>query len=206
MPGREVDEVGGGEAEVDDVDALRVRALGEGGGELDAVGSHVPPDEHLRARLGEPGEGGADRPTMPASSWSGTVPRMSYALKIGARSGMAGRPYGVGCYGRGDRLRRPGRVVGARRGPASHPEQVADQANRLGRPPATTVRSAGLDGHGDLDQRQAVALDQVQHLDVEGEAVDDGRPKISRPTSDRNALQPALRVADWPSRGGRSSG
>ena len=45
--GREVHEVGGREAEVDDVDALGAHAVGERGGELDARGPHVAPDQHL---------------------------------------------------------------------------------------------------------------------------------------------------------------
>ena len=68
--------------EVDDVDALGGDALGEGGGELDARRAHVVGDEDRgwrRVVVGdEAGERGADRARRwSASSWSGTVPRMS---------------------------------------------------------------------------------------------------------------------------------
>ena len=57
----EVQEVGGGHAEVGDVDALGPHAVGEGGGELDARLAHVAGDEDL-GRPGEAGHGAADGP------------------------------------------------------------------------------------------------------------------------------------------------
>ena len=76
-----VDEVGRGQAEVDDVEALRRDAVGERGGELDAGRPHVARHEDARRALvlgGEAREGGADAPAhRSASSWSGAMPRMS---------------------------------------------------------------------------------------------------------------------------------
>ena len=79
--GGEVHEVGGGQAEVDDVDPLGRDALGEGRRQLHPGRSHVAGDEDLLhgALLveGEAGERRTDRPRRAASSWSGTVPRTS---------------------------------------------------------------------------------------------------------------------------------
>ena len=82
LPGGEVHEVGGGQAEVDDVEPLGAHAVGERGGELDARWGACP---------ARPAPCAAP-PTWPttntakaspraratsASSWSGVVPRMS---------------------------------------------------------------------------------------------------------------------------------
>ena len=63
VAGGEVGDVGGGHAEVDDVEALVEHALGEGRRQLHAGGAHVAGDEHPGGAvvLGrEAGEGGAD--------------------------------------------------------------------------------------------------------------------------------------------------
>ena len=58
-PGGEVQEVGGAEPEIDDVDALLEHALGERRDELHAGRPHVPGDDHPIGR-GEAGEGDPD--------------------------------------------------------------------------------------------------------------------------------------------------
>ena len=80
MARREVQEVGGGHAEVDDVDAFGPHPVGEGGRQLHAALAHVAGHQDL----GVPTKRAMARPMarhMSASSWSGTVPRTSYALK-----------------------------------------------------------------------------------------------------------------------------
>ena len=88
--GGEVEQVGRGEAEVDDVGALGPGAEGERLGQLDA---------RTRACPGPPGSSGppVNRATATpmARNWralssSGTTPRMSYALKTWEREAMAG--------------------------------------------------------------------------------------------------------------------
>jgi hypothetical protein len=66
MPaGGEEHEIGGGQAQVDDVEPLPGDALGEGGGELLTGGAHVAGDEDPLGAVGghaEAGEGGTDGP------------------------------------------------------------------------------------------------------------------------------------------------
>ena len=61
LAGRVVDEVGGGEPQVDDVDALGGRALGERARELDARLAHVARHDDARGSR-EAGERGTDAP------------------------------------------------------------------------------------------------------------------------------------------------
>jgi hypothetical protein len=61
--GGEVEQVGGGEAEVDHRGSLRPDAVGEGGGQLDPRFAHVPGHQHGRGP-GEPGHGHADGPEL----------------------------------------------------------------------------------------------------------------------------------------------
>ena len=64
----EVHEVGGGQPEVDDVEALALHPLGEGAGELDAASAACrarrAPGWRPSASVGEAGEGGADGPAQ----------------------------------------------------------------------------------------------------------------------------------------------
>ena len=84
----EVELVGRGEADLDDVGALLGDALGEGRDELGRGRPHVVTDRRCRRRPHRrPGR--TRRPsarTTSASSWSGTMPRTSYALTNVARS------------------------------------------------------------------------------------------------------------------------
>ena len=82
--GGEVHEVGRRQPEVDDVDALLHHPAGERVDQLRAGRTHVAADEHtVRPSLAT----NWAKPTPSAcatlaSSWSGTVPLMSYALTI----------------------------------------------------------------------------------------------------------------------------
>src|SRR5262245_46826569 len=94
-----------------------------------------------------------------ASSWSGTVPRMSYALKMASRPGI-GRTL-------------LDHFVGSAPSKPADARQVGDQAQAVAHD--VHRRAGGVRHlHGDLGDGEPVALDQVQHLDVERKAVDLG--------------------------------
>src|SRR3954470_11635337 len=94
-----------------------------------------------------------------ASSCSGTTPRMSYALKTESKSPIARKlvvaPHRL-VLGRVRALARP----------SPDAEQVAHDPDRVARHAHRRARRVG-DGHRHLGQRQAAALHDREHLDVE---------------------------------------
>src|SRR5438552_11547867 len=129
-----------------------------------------------------------------ASSCPGTVPRMSYALKIVSSEAM---PPSLYCRARGGRgwedlvVRH---VVGISEGSGADADEVARHLGGVaGQPYRRGVRAGQLDRH--LEERQPVPLGQVEQLDVEGEAVDAAAGEQEVGHVGTEGLQPALRVA-----------
>src|SRR5690242_4408052 len=95
------------------------------------------------------------------SIWSGTVPRMSYALKTASRSPI-GRsnlvPLDAGAAGRG-----LGQLVLPFAGPAPDAEEIAHEPGRVAHDVHRGPRRV-RDGHRNLGEREPVALDDDEEL------------------------------------------
>ena len=107
---------------------------------------------------------------------------------------MAGPPYGAGAGVGGHRGGRVGQLVGAGGGPVADAPQVAEQPRACRARSRTVVRSPIVSLHGHLDHGPAVPLDEVEHLDVEGEAIDPPEREHRLGHVGAERLQPALRV------------
>src|SRR5437660_6321556 len=78
--------------------------------------------------------------------------------------------------------------------PTTHAEEVADHPHGYGADTHGRLAVPG-DAHWDLGQRESVALDEVQHLDVEGEPVETGVLEDRPRHIGAERLAAALRVA-----------
>ena len=169
------------------------------------------PRRRRRRSTAKPGERGADGAgTSAASSWSGTTPRTSYALKIASKAaiGRSRRPDRHRSSGSsGDRSRRGEAatrrldVVDALPGPPPDPDEVAEE-------PQTVAHDCTVD-------RSEFSTATGTSRATAGSARRGGTPrrrtrsrrsgpteKISRATSDRNAFSPHCVSRYWPSSNG----
>ena len=164
---------------------------------------HVAGDEDLRhapsSSSGEAGEGGTDRPAYGGVELVGHGAADVVGLEDRRRGGLAGmasmacqsRPR---CYRVTPALRRRGSY---RPEPDQRRTRTRSRTRRTAsaRQPDGAVRRRSRRVTGTSTQRQPVALDQVEHLDVEGEAVDAGLCRRRGGPRRTGSLQAALRVA-----------
>ena len=170
VPGGEVDEVGGGQADVDHVEAPFGDPPDEGLAEGNAAGPHVPTHHDGRGR-GLPAPHQVGQPP-PDGLGDLLVPLLGHP----AADVVCLEDMGLENGGLGDRRPGGGRVeggglgVGAAAGLLADPDQVGDQADAVAdRPDGGPLRVLDLDGN--LGQGEAPPFDQVEQLHVEREAL-----------------------------------